>query len=209
MNETPAAPPAPSAPRKAPRQRLWLAAGAGAVAIGAGVWFMSIKLPKWLGAPAAPAATEAAPAGSDTRKIHATLFYVSDDGTQLVPVSQEVVYGATPGEQARRIADAQLQAPPKGLLPAIPAGTTVRGLYLTSQGAAYIDLSREIISGHTGGSLDEALTVYAIVNALTVNLPDVSGVQILIDGKQVDTIAGHIDLRRPLKRSLKWVRKGQ
>ena len=30
-------------------------------------------------------------------------------------------------------------------------------------------------------------------------------VQILIDGKEVDTLAGHVDLRRPLAKSLEWV----
>ena len=44
------------------------------------------------------------------------------------------------------------------------------------------------------------LTVYAIVNAVTANLPSVQRVQILVDGKEVDTIAGHIDVRRPLAR---------
>ena len=29
--------------------------------------------------------------------------------------------------------------------------------------------------------------------------------QILIDGHEVDTLAGHIDLRRPLERNMKWV----
>ncbi len=70
-----------------------------------------------------------------------------------------------------------------------------------------MDLSQEVVTGHTGGSLDEALTVYAIVNAVTTNLPDVTGVQILIGGKQVDTLVGHLDLRHPLKRSTEWVRK--
>ena len=53
-------------------------------------------------------------------------------------------------------------------------------------------------STHPGGSLDELLTVHAIVDALTVNLPSITSVQILIDGKEVDTLAGHVDLRRPL-----------
>jgi hypothetical protein len=30
-------------------------------------------------------------------------------------------------------------------------------------------------------------------------------VQILIDGQEVDTLAGHVDLRRPLGKSLEWV----
>jgi hypothetical protein len=63
------------------------------------------------------------------------------------------------------------------------------------------------MTGHSGGSLDEALAVFAIVNAITVNLPDVTGVQILVDGKEVDTLAGHIDLRHPLRKSMKWVKK--
>jgi len=44
------------------------------------------------------------------------------------------------------------------------------------------------------------------VNALTVNLPAIQRVQILIDGKEVDTLAGHIDLRHPLQKQLKWVK---
>ena len=111
--------------------------------------------------------------------------------------------------QARLIVEAQLRPAPAGMTSAIPAGTTMRALFLTGRGEAYVDLSREVVSGHAGGSLGEALTVFTIVNALTVNLPTVSAVQILVDGKAVDTLAGHIDLRHPLERSLKWVRKGQ
>jgi hypothetical protein len=54
---------------------------------------------------------------------------------------------------------------------------------------------------HPGGSAAELLTVYAIVNAVTANLPAIMRVQILLDGKEVDTLAGHMDLRRPLQRN--------
>jgi hypothetical protein len=30
-------------------------------------------------------------------------------------------------------------------------------------------------------------------------------VQVLVDGKEVDTLAGHVDLRRPLAKNLSWV----
>ena len=92
------------------------------------------------------------------------------------------------------------------MLSTVPAGTKVRAVYLTPKNEAFVDLSREIMTGHPGGSLNETLTVFAIVNAVTVNLPDVAGVQILIEGKETDTLAGHLDLRHPLGRSLKWVR---
>ena len=67
-------------------------------------------------------------------------------------------------------------------------------------------MSADARSRHTGGALDELFTIYAIVNALTVNLPAITRVQILIDGHEVDTLAGHVDLRHPLQKNLKWVK---
>jgi hypothetical protein len=53
--------------------------------------------------------------------------------------------------------------------------------------------------------MNELLTIYTIVHALTFNLPAVTAVQLLVDGKEVDTLAGHVDLRRPLPRNLAWL----
>ena len=47
------------------------------------------------------------------------------------------------------------------------------------------------------------LTVYTLVDALTANLPAVTAVQMLVDGKEVETLAGHVDLRRPLAKNLR------
>jgi hypothetical protein len=30
-------------------------------------------------------------------------------------------------------------------------------------------------------------------------------VQVLVDGKEVDTLVGHVDLRRPLTKNVSWV----
>jgi len=155
-----------------------------------------------------PGSNDDAPAGTvDSRRIQATLYYLSDIGTDLIAVVREVPYGASPSEQARLILEAQLQTP-EGQASAIPPGTKLRGLFLGGKGEAYVDLSPEAQTAATGGTLDETLAVYAIVNALTTNLPDVTAVQILVDGKEVDTLAGHVDLREPLGRSSAWIRKG-
>jgi hypothetical protein len=87
----------------------------------------------------------------------------------------------------------------------VPADTRLRNVFVTDHGDAFVDLSGDVVAKHTGGSLDELFTVYTIVNALTVNLPAVQRVQILVDGKEVDTLAGHVDLRHPLAKSLEWV----
>lgn len=209
-NDDGAEPPAPPPPSSS-RTRLWLALAGCVVVLVLGVWLVAAKLPAWLatsgtGAPA-PASTSTTP-DADTRRIQATLYYVSADGTGLVSVNRDVAYGATPSEQARLIVEAQVAPAPNERVSAIPKGTTVRAVYLTDTHQAYVDLGGTIATGQTGGSLDEALTVYAIVNAVITNLPDITGVQLLIDGKEVDSLAGHLDLRAPLGKAADWIQKG-
>jgi hypothetical protein len=208
MTQQPEPSPSPQARRSArPVRMIWVVFGVGATGIVLGIILVMLLLPKWLGN--TDTGAKGPPAASADRRIHATLFYVADDGSELVPVSREVPLGSTPGEQARRIVEAQLQPAPAGLISPVPSGTSVHSVYLTTKGEAFVDFSKEIVAGHPGGSLNETLTVFAVVNALTVNLPDVGSVQMLIDGKEVDTLAGHIDLKHPLKRSMKWIRRGQ
>ena len=68
------------------------------------------------------------------------------------------------------------------LVSAIPPGTKLRALFVTEGGDAYVDLSREVTAAHTGGTLDETLTIYTIVNALTANLPAITSVKLLVAG---------------------------
>ena len=151
-----------------------------------------------------PAAAPPVPAPPG-RKIKARLFYVAEDGTRLTSVERDVAYGEGPDDQAREIVAAQIAPVVEPLVSAIPPGTTLRAVFITRSGDAYVDLSREARAAHPGGTVNELLTVYTIVNALTVNLPAVTGVQVLVDGKEVDTLSGHIDLRRPLAKNLAWV----
>jgi spore germination protein GerM len=185
-------------------------AGILLVALAGGL-VLFVGLPRWYAPRPEASAAASVPAGpvvqqpaAAARKITATLFYVSEDGMMLVGTQREVPFGATVPEQARAIVEAQIPSPAP-LVSAIPAETKIREVFVTERGDAFVDLSGELSTRHSGGSLDEILTVYTIVNALTVNLPAITRVQILIDGKEVDTLAGHVDLRHPLAKSLEWV----
>jgi spore germination protein GerM len=164
-------------------------------------WLLFVGLPRWSvsrrATPPAPAATPARP--DAVRKIKARLFYVGDDGRQLTSVEQDIAYGESTVEQAKAIVTAQIAPVAEPLVSAIPPGTALRALFITPKGEAYVDLSPELVSAHPGGSTNEMLTVNTIVQALTVNLPSVTSVQVLVDGKEVETLAGHVDLRSPLK----------
>jgi len=141
------------------------------------------------------------------RHINVTLFSGSKDGETLVPHQQEVVLAEGIVPQGREILSAQLERPTPPHVPVIPQGTTLRAFYVTDRGDAFVDLSAEVSSRHPGGSSAELLTVYAVVNAVTANLPTIRRVQILIDGREADTLAGHIDLRNPLARDTSIVSK--
>jgi len=142
-----------------------------------------------------------------TAHINATLFYGSLDGQALIPLRREVPLADGVVAQGAQILRAQLAEAPAPLVSVIPKGTSLRAFYVTDRGDAFVDLSREVSAAHPGGSLMELMTVYAVVNAVTANLPKVQRVQILVDGKSVDTIAGHVDVRRPLARDVSLVRE--
>jgi len=134
-----------------------------------------------------------------------TLFYVAENGLGLVEHSRDIAYGSDPLVRARTVIEYQLGSAPKPLVASFPTGTTLRSLYLTDSGNAFVDLSAEATTEHSGGSLDELFTVYSLVNALAINVPEINAVQILINGSEVDTLAGHIDLRQPLEPNMQWV----
>ena len=155
---------------------------------------------------AAPDAPVAPPAPTAPEKvvprIKATLFFASEDGLRLVPTEAEVPLAEGVVAQARSIVEAQLAAPaPPPLAATIPQGSTLRGIFISERNEAFVDLDPAIRSAHPGGTLQELMTVYTIVNALLTNLPNLREVQILIGGQEVDTLAGHVDLRRPLRKN--------
>jgi hypothetical protein len=179
--------------------------GAIAVAALAAVWIFVARGPRGTGRTESGTSAIATPVPPVPQpKIKATLYYVSEDGLSLPGVQREVPFGDPIVEQARRIVEAQLGDAPAPFASPIPSGTTLRALYVGDRGDAFVDLSADVRARHPGGALDELFTIYAIVNAVTVNLPAITRVQILVEGKEVDTLAGHVDLRHPLQKNLKW-----
>ena len=191
------------------RRRTSLQAAAGIVVIGLLAWGVSRGLERLAGLQpeSGGVATDTAAPPASVPRITATLYYGSTDGQSLVPVRREVPLAEGLVPQGREILGAQLEDAPPPFVSVVPDGTTLRAFYVTDRGDAFVDLSQEASSRHPGGSSTELLTVFAIVNAVTANLPTIQRVQILIDGREADTLAGHVDLRRPLQQDLSIVRE--
>jgi hypothetical protein len=76
----------------------------------------------------------------------------------------------------------------------LPPGADVRSVYLVDPGLAVIDVNAALADGHRSGVLSEELTVASLIQTLSANIPGILKVKILVEGKQRETLAGHIDL---------------
>jgi len=63
---------------------------------------------------------------------------------------------------------------------------------------AYINFSKELRDNFAGGSTNEMLVIYGIVNT-ACSLRGINRVQILIEGQAIDSLGGHLDISRPLE----------
>jgi spore germination protein GerM len=175
--------------------------GAAIVVVALTAWGVSRVLERMVSpVPQQASTATAGSAVASVPHIIATLYYASSDGQSLAAVKREVPLADGALAQGRQIIQSQLEGAPAPYVSVVPAGTTLRAFYVTDRGEAFVDLSPEVSTAHPGGSTTELLTVYALVNAVTTNLSSVQRVQILINGKEADTLAGHVDLRRPFER---------
>lgn len=185
-------------------RRVVIALGVALVAVTLG-WWLFDTLGRRLAEP--PPDAEAAPARPATAPsaaphIAATLYFVAEDGVTLQGVTTDVPLKDTPTAQARALVEAQLTAePPAPLARAVPTGAAVRGVFLTGRDDAYVDLDGAFVTNLAGGSRNELLATYAIVSVVTTNLTSIARVQLLVDGREVESLTGHVDLREPLRKN--------
>ena len=128
-----------------------------------------------------------------------SLYFVDTEELKLLVEKRTIDQSVSAVEQVRLTMVELISGPTTALAPTIPEGTLVRTVFLDEKGCAYIDFSRAISGNHPGGATGELVTIASIVNTLTANFPEIiRKVRILIDGKEAKTIAGHIDISRPI-----------
>ena len=144
--------------------------------------------------PASEAPTNDQPVAAG--RIQVKLYVLARSGRELATETEEILYSPSLQQQAKEVVRLLLRR--SG---AIPRGVSLRELFITSQGVAYLDLSQELVSNHPGGSSAEELTVFSLSQTLIANFPAVKTVRILVEGREIQTIAGHLDLTIPYGRA--------
>jgi spore germination protein GerM len=137
------------------------------------------------------AALQAAAGPSQT----ATLYFPSYEQGALVAERRTVTWAESDTDRIRQVLLAQIEGSHQGASRALPSTASIRAVFLAADGTVYLDLSSEMLSDIKPGIASECLTVYAIVDSLAVNIPAVKRVKILVEGREVDTLSGHADVK--------------
>ncbi len=133
------------------------------------------------------------------RRLGVQVYYRAPSGRGLVGEPREIFETRAPGDRAKQIVADLLSGPNSGkALRTLPQGTRLRQIFVMDNGVAYLDFSSELKTGLGGGSREELLAVYSIIDSVALNIREIKRVAILIDGREVETLNGHLDLRRPL-----------
>jgi sporulation and spore germination protein len=104
------------------------------------------------------------------------------------------------------IAEATVQEYLKGLkgpagaeISAVPKDARLLGLYKGADRILYVDLSDEIRRNFQGDVFTEYLLLKGLYESLISNVEDVQDVKVIIEGKEAETLGGHLSLSYPLK----------
>ncbi len=167
--------------------------------LGYSLWSAKVSRPP---EPPGKAGPTEPPAG----QMKVTLFF-SDSQAEFLSGEERVVpQSRTPVALARAVMEEVARGPRSPLHHTLPKGTRVLKVDLSGDGLCTVDLSGELQRDHPGGSSAELMTVYSIVESLAANVPGVKSVQILIEGKKADTLAGHISIGNPISPDPSYVK---
>jgi spore germination protein GerM len=133
---------------------------------------------------------------SDKETKTVTLFFLREEDDLFVSETRAIPVAATVAQEAESVLNELIKGSANGAPSAVPVETKVGQVFVTKEGVAYADFSKELSAAHPSGSDAEKATVFAIVNSLAYNFKTIKKVFILVDGEERETLNGHITLNR-------------
>jgi spore germination protein GerM len=142
-----------------------------------------------------PPASPEAPRQGGTMTV--TLFFADEGGEGLVREGREIeACDEAPCLEA--ILEELINGPVGGLAPVLPQTGMFNSVTLDGN-VARVDFAPELLDALPPGSSSELLAAYAVVDSLASNYPQVQSVLFTVDGKPLETLKGHLDMRHPLE----------
>jgi spore germination protein GerM len=169
----------------------WILPGVLLVLVGGVLWW-------WLDSPWRHGVSlDTARSGSAGPGEELSIWFASPQEDALVLEKRRVPPQTTAIDRAKASLQQLIAGPKTEAMRTVSAEVKIRELFIDEQGTAYIDFNEALSRTHPGGPWAEMLTLRSIVLTLAANVSEIKRVQILIEGHEVDTLAGHMDIRRP------------
>ena len=134
--------------------------------------------------------------GSKAQLVNIKVYYPDENATGLVAVEKSIK--DTDNKYQAAVEALMAGTEKKGLANVFPKKAKLLQVTISGK-VAKVDFSRELQKNFVGGSTGEEMLVGSVVNTLT-EFPEIQKVQILVDGQEVETLSGHMDLSQPLPR---------
>ena len=123
------------------------------------------------------------------------VFIAYDDEGVIREESDSVPEVNEPSERAREVLRALLARYLEKPSPhPLGAGSEVKDVYIVNRNLAVVDINGDFANLHRSGVLVESLTIASMIETLAANVPQITRVKIMVDGKERDTLSGHADL---------------
>jgi spore germination protein GerM len=133
-----------------------------------------------------------------TERKEVLLYFSDSEGEYLVGEKRKILRKNAVQDEAKETIIELIKGPSGKLIRTLPPRTELLTLEISNAGVAGVNFNPALSKDHPGGSSAEMMTVYSIVNSLSLNFPQIKRVQILIDGKPIATIVGHLSLEQPV-----------
>lgn len=86
-----------------------------------------------------------------------------------------------------------------------PRGVKLLDLYMDKYGTIYADFSSELRKNFNGDAFDEYQIIADLYKRMRINAPNFNSLKILINGKEVESFGGHIDISKPIGEKIEGV----
>ena len=133
------------------------------------------------------------------QKISVKVYYPDDAGINLVPVKRTVEIKSDDEKYFAAVNLLITYPAEKDLTTIFPKNAKINSVKFEN-GTVFVDFDKNITKSFAGGSTSEELLVNSVVKTLT-EFKEVKQVRFLVEGKEIETLSGHMDLSDPIKRA--------
>jgi spore germination protein GerM len=168
-----------------------------AVVLGGAIVFALTYRPEVEEEPEASVLSEPLEVGS--RSI--SLFFARGDGEGFVRETRTIAVARRRDVEVENVL-AELLAGPQAQsgMQVFPSDCRLRqAFYDEERRLLYLDFNDALVANLNPGSAIELAVMGCLMRTLAVDFPEIERVQILVDGLEVETLGGHLDLTRPLR----------